>query len=255
MYSVFIKELSSFFSSIVGYVAVLAFLAFCGFFLWVAPDTSILSYGYAGMDMFFQVAPYMLMLLIPAITMRSFADENKSGTIEWLSTKPLTSLEIILGKYLATVALILFALLPTLMYVYSISDLAAIEDSVDSGAIIGSYIGLFLLASCFAAIGIFCSSLTNNQIVGFLLALLMCYLLYAGFQSLANIPAFRAGLDYYLVLLGMSYHYDAVSRGFLDTRDLVYFLSVIFLFIALTRYALNRRTWDTAKRIHSPAAA
>lgn len=180
------------------------------------------------------------------ITMRSFADEFKGGTIEWLSTKPLTDLDIILGKYFASLVLVAFALLPTLVYAYTIDNLSKIENTVDFGAIAGSYFGLLFLAAGFTAIGIFCSSLTNNQVVGFLVALFSCYLLYSGFDSLAALPAFAEGIDYYLSMVGMAFHYKSISRGLVDSRDVIYFLSVIVLFIALTRFSLNSRTWDTA---------
>lgn len=246
MLSIFIKEINSFFSSIVGYVAVLVFLIACGLFLWVIPESSILDYGYATLDKFFDLAPWFLMLLIPAVTMRSFADEFRSGTIEWLSTKPVTDLSIIIGKYLASLALVVFSLLPTLLYVLTISSLAVQENNLDTGGIIGSYFGLFFLAASFTAIGTFCSSLTNNQIVGFLVALFSCYLLYSGFEALSSIPSFANGIDYYLGMIGMSFHYNSISRGLVDSRDVIYFLSVIILFISLTRLSLNRRTWDTA---------
>lgn len=246
MRSIFIKEINSFFSSIVGYVAVLVFLVACGLFLWVIPDSSILEYGYANLDRFFELAPWFLMLLIPAITMRSFSDEFRAGTIEWLSTKPLTDIDIIAGKYFASLALVAFALLPTLVYVYTVGNLSLIENNLDTGGIIGSYIGLLFLAGSFTAIGIFCSSLTNNQIVGFLVALFACYLLYSGFEALSKLPSFAEGIDYYLSMVGMSFHYASISRGLVDSRDVIYFLSVILLFIALTRLSLNRRTWDTA---------
>ncbi len=246
MRSIFIKEINSFFSSIVGYVAVLVFLVACGLFLWVIPDSSILSYGYANLDRFFETAPWLLMLLIPAVTMRSFADEFRAGTIEWLSTKPLRDTDIILGKYFASLALVVFALLPTLIYVYTINSLSLIEHNLDTGGIAGSYIGLFFLAAGFTAVGIFCSSLTNNQIVGFLVALFACYLLFSGFEALSKVPSFTGGIDYYLGMVGMSFHYNSISRGLVDTRDVIYFLSVVILFISLTRLSLNRRTWDTA---------
>ena len=247
MRSIFIKEINSFFSSIVGYVAVLVFLVACGLFMWILPDSSILDYGYASLDRFFEMAPWLLMLLIPAITMRSFADEFRDGTIEWLSTKPLTDLDIIIGKYLATLALVLFAILPTFIYVYTVSNLSAIANNLDTGAIIGSYIGLFFLAAGFTAIGVFCSSLAGNQVVGFLISLFACYLLYYGFEALAKIPQLKGGFDYYLGMIGISFHYNSISRGFVDSRDVLYFLSVIILFISLTRLSLNRRTWDTAQ--------
>jgi ABC-2 type transport system permease protein len=246
MRSIFIKEINSFFSSIVGYVAILVFLIATGLFLWIIPDSSILEYGYATLDRFFEMAPWFLMLLIPAVTMRSFADEFRGGTIEWLSTKPLTDLDIILGKYFASLLLVVFALIPTLVYVYTIDSLSLVENNLDTGGIIGSYIGLFFLATGFTAIGVFCSSLTNNQIVGFLVALFACYLLYSGFESLTKIPAFTGGIDYYLGMVGMAFHYNSISRGLVDTRDVIYFLSIIVLFVSLTRLSLNRRTWDTA---------
>ena len=248
MRSIFIKEINSFFSSIVGYVAILIFLVACGLFLWIIPDTSILDYGYATLDRFFQLAPWFLMLLIPAVTMRSFADEYKAGTIEWLSTKPVKDTDIILGKYFAALALVVFAILPTVVYVITIDSLSAIANNIDTGAIIGSYIGLFFLASSFTAIGIFCSSVTSNQVVAFLFSLFACYLLFSGFEALSKIPAFSRGIDYYLSMIGLSFHYDSISRGVVDTRDVIYFISVAILFIALTRLSINRRTWDTAKQ-------
>ncbi|HEY1033237.1 MAG TPA: gliding motility-associated ABC transporter permease subunit GldF [Flavipsychrobacter sp.] len=247
MRSIFIKELSSFFSSIVGYIAIIVFLVASGLFVWVLPDSTILrSDSYATLDVFFELAPWFLILLIPAITMRSFADEFRGGTIEWLATKPLRDTDVILGKYFAALVLVVFALLPTLIYVYTISNLSVADNSIDTGGIIGSYAGLFLLASGFTAIGIFCSSLANNQIVGFLISLFACYLLYSGFESLSKVPAFVNGIDYYLGMVGMSFHYDSISRGLIDSRDVIYFLSVIILFISLTRLSLQSRTWDTA---------
>jgi len=246
MRSIFIKEINSFFSSIVGYVALLVFLVACGLFLWIIPENSILGYGYASMDRFFALAPWLLLLLVPAVTMRSLSDEFRTGTIEWLSTKPLTDLDIIMGKYLASIALIIFALLPTLIYVYTISNLSLPDINLDSGAIIGSYIGLFFLAATFAAVGVFCSSLTANQVVGFLIALLSCYLLYTGFEQLSKLPKFADGIDYYLSMIGMEFHYNSISRGFVDSRDVVYFLSIIIFFISLTRFSLSSRTKGTA---------
>ena len=174
--------------------------------------------------------------------MRSFADEFRTGTIEWLYTKPVTDIDIIVGKYLATLALIVFALLPTLIYVYTISTLSFPDVGLDQGAIIGSYFGLFFLAASFAAVGIFCSSLTANQVVGFLISLLACYLLYTGFEQISKLPAFAEGIDYYLSMIGIEFHYNSISRGLIDSRDVVYFLSVIILFVSLTRFSLSSRT-------------
>jgi len=242
MRPIFIREVASFFSSIIGYVAIGVFLIACWLFLWVLSDgNNILDYGYASMDKFFDIAPLLLLLLIPAVTMRSFAEEIRTGTIEWLSTKPLTDLDIILGKYLASLALIVIALLPTLIYLYSISTLADANTVLDTGGILGSYIGLFFLAAGFAAVGVFCSALASNQVVGFLVSLFACFLLYNGFDALSKIPAFTGNIEYYLSMVGMQFHYASISRGIIDSRDVVYFLSVIILFISLTRITLARR--------------
>jgi ABC-2 type transport system permease protein len=214
----------------------------CSLFLWIIPNYSILEYGYASMERFFDIAPWLLLLLVPAVTMRSFADEFRTGTIEWLSTKPVSDLEIILGKYLATLALIFFALLPTLIYVYTINNLSYPDISIDWGAIIGSYVGLFFLAATFAAVGVFCSSLTANQVVGFLVSLLASYVLYTGFEQLSKLPKFAEGIDYYLSMVGMEFHYNSISRGLIDSRDVIYFISVIAFFISLTRFSLTSRT-------------
>ncbi len=247
MRSIFIREINSFFSSIVGYITLLLFLVASGLFVWIIPETSVLEYGYATLDRFFDIAPLLLLLLIPAITMRSFADEFRTGTIEWLATKPLTDLDIILGKYFASLLLVIIALLPTVLYVITINSLSSIPDNIDIGGIVGSYIGLVFLSATFTAVGIFCSSLTSNQVVGFMLSLAGCWLLFTGFEALSKIPAFTGGIDYYLSMVGMSFHYNSLSRGVLDSRDVIYFLSVIILFTALTRFSLARRTWDTAK--------
>lgn len=241
MRSIFTKEIASFFSSIVGYVAILVFLVACGLFLWLLEDTSILSYGYASLDRFFDLAPMLLLLLIPAVTMRSLSDEFRSGTIEWLSTKPLRDLDIILGKYFAALVLIIFALVPTLIYVYSVANLAQARTTLDSGAIIGSYIGLLFLSAGFAAIGIFCSSLTSNQIVGLLTALFACFLLFFGFEALSKLSSLPGTVSYVLSLIGMKSHYTSISRGVIDTRDIIYFVSVAALFLSLTRISLKLR--------------
>jgi len=248
MWSIFFKEINSFFSSIVGYVALMVFLLACGLFLWIIPDYSILEYGYAVMDRYFLIAPWLLLFLVPAVTMRSFADEFRTGTIEWLSTKPLTVIDIVVGKYLATVALIAFAILPTLIYVYTLSNLSYPDVGLDTGAIIGSYIGLFFLASTFAAIGVFCSSLTGNQIVGFLAAITACFLLFTGFQQISRLPGISDSVEYYFSMIGLEFHYNSISRGFIDSRDVVYFVSIIVLFILLTRFSLNSRTRDMARQ-------
>lgn len=241
MRSIYFKELSLFLSSIVGYVVLSVFVIMMGLFLWVLPDTNILDYGYATLEKFFTIAPWMLMFLIPAITMRSFADEYKIGTIEWLMTKPLSFLQIIGGKFLAAFTLVLIALLPTIIYIFAVYWLAIDNGALDFGGLIGSYIGLLFLVASFVSIGIFCSSLTDNQIVGFLASLLLCWLLYSGFESISRIPAFAGGFDYYLGLLGMDYHYNSINRGVINSKDVLYFLSIVGLFGQFTNLTLKRR--------------
>lgn len=241
MLHIYLNELRSFFSSIIGYVVLLAFLIMAGVLLWILPDTSILDYGYASLDQFFAVAPWLLLFLIPAVTMRSFADEFKSGTIEWLYTKPLKQSSIIWGKFLAALTLVVIAFLPTLIYLFSIVWLSATGAALDTGGIIGSYIGLLFLCAAFTAIGIFSSSLTDSQIVSFILALVLCLILYYGFEGLSRITAFRGRLDYYLEILGVDYHYRSMSRGVISIRDVVYFLSLIMFFFILTDSALRKK--------------
>ena len=174
MIGIFLKEINTFFSSLIGYIVIGVFLVFLGLMMWVFPDSSLLEYKFATLDQLFSLAPIIFMFLIPAITMRTFAEENQNGTIELLATRPLHDMEIILGKYFASLALVVFALLPTLIYYYTIHQLGAPKGNLDSGAIIGSYIGLVFLSAAFVAIGIFASSLTDNQIVSFLLAVFIC---------------------------------------------------------------------------------
>lgn len=235
------KEISQFFSSITGYVAVILFLAANGLFLFIFPDTSLFNDGYASLERFFQTAPWIFLLLIPAITMRSLSDEWGSGTMELLSTRPVSEMQIVLGKYLACVILVLFSLLPTLFYYFTIRALAT--GGVDNGGIAGSYVGLFLLGSAFAAIGTWASSLTGHSVVAFLLGVFACFLVYSGFDALSHIPALEGGMDYYLQLSGIQYHYASVSRGVLDLRDIIYFLSLVVVFLYLTRLSLARIKW------------
>lgn len=245
MKSIYLKEVNSFFSSLAGYVVLLVFIVVTGLLLWVLSDTNILNnanildYGYASMEQFFAVAPIVLLFLIPAITMKSFSEEYKSGTIEWLLTKPTSTTQILMGKFWAVLTIAIIALLPTVIYLISINWLAIDGGALDVGGIVGSYIALIFLVACFCAIGVFSSSLTDNPIVSFLIALVLCAALYSGFEGLSRIPAFRGNSDYFLELLGMDYHYTSMSKGLLDTRDMVYFLSVIVLFHFLTYYSIE----------------
>jgi ABC-2 type transport system permease protein len=227
---------------LVAYITIGIFLTVLGLFLWVFPDTSILDYGYAGLDSLFNTVPYLFMFLIPAITMRTLAEEKKEGTFELLATKPLTDWDIILGKYLAAVTLVLFALIPTLIYYISVYQLGATVGNIDSGAVIGSYIGLFLLGAAFVAIGVFSSSLTKNQIIAFAIAVFLCFITFSGFDSASQILSFQS-IDSILINLGINAHYQSISRGVLDTRDLIYFLSFIAIFLVITKTILGGRKW------------
>jgi len=242
MFTIYKKELFSYFNSLVAYITIIIFLVVLGLFLWVFPDTSILEYGYAGLDSLFSTAPYLFMFLIPAITMRLLSEEKKEGTFEILATKPLTDWQIILGKYLTALTIVIFALLPTLVYYYSIYNLGVTKGNIDSGAVIGSYIGLFLLGGVFTAIGLFTSSVTKNQIIAFAIAVFLCFFAFSGFESLSKILSLQK-FDDVLLNLGINQHYQSISRGVLDTRDLVYFLSTITLFLLITKLILGGRKW------------
>ena len=243
MTSIFFKELNTFFSSLVGYITIGVFLAIMGLIVWVFPDTSLLNYNYATLNQLFDIAPLIFLFLIPAVTMRSFAEEQQNGTLELLVTRPLTDWAIVLGKFLAALALVVFALLPTLLYYYTIHQLGSPVGNLDSGAVMGSYLGLTLLAAVFASIGLFASSLTANQIVGFLLGSLLCFLFYYGFDFISRLPIFVGKTDDVVQMIGIAYHYDSISRGVVDTRDLVYFLSVVAVFLMGTVVSLERRKW------------
>ncbi len=243
MLSIFRKEINAFFSSLVGYIVVGIFLVAMGLWLWVFPASSILESGYATLDMLFSMAPMIFLFLIPAITMRSFAEEKQSGTIELLVTRPLSDWQIVGGKFLACLALVGFALLPTLLYYITVYQLGAPKGNLDSGGIAGSYIGLLFLAGAFVAIGIFASALTNNQIVAFVLATFLCFFVYLAFDALSRLPVFFGKTDDIVQAIGIQYHYESMSRGVLDTRDIVYFFSVIAVFMAATVLTLGKRRW------------
>jgi len=236
--SILKKEIISYLSSLVAYVTIGVFLLVLGLFLWVFPDSSILNYGYAGLDSLFSIAPYLFMFLVPAITMRSLAEERREGTFELLLTRPLTGRQIVLGKYFAGLVLVFFALVPTLVYYYSVYTLGAPQGNIDTGAVIGSYIGLFLLGAAFCAIGLFASSISKNQVIAFTIAVFLCFFFYSGFDSLSGLLSLQSlGLEN----LGITQHYQSVSRGVLDTRDLVYFIVLSGLFICLTLAVLIRQ--------------
>jgi ABC-2 type transport system permease protein len=213
-----------------------------GLFLWVFPDSSILDYGYAGLDSFFNIAPYLFIFLVPAITMRAIAEEKKDGTFELLATRPLSDWDILFGKFLACLAIVLLTLLPTLIYYFSIYHLGITRGNIDTGTVIGSYIGLVLLGSAFTSIGLFTSSLSNNQIIAFTVAVFLCFFSFSGFDSISSIISLQ-GIASFLTQLGINEHYQSVSRGVLDTRDLIYFLSFTALFLFLSKTILGARKW------------
>ncbi|MFZ4520148.1 MAG: gliding motility-associated ABC transporter permease subunit GldF [Bacteroidales bacterium] len=243
MLTLFIKEINGFLNSLIGYIVMIVFLLMTGLFLWVFPlEFNVLDFGFASLDGLFIIAPFVFLFLIPAITMRSFADEKKSGTLELLMTQPLTDMQVILAKYAAGIVLVIISLLPTLVYYFSVYSLGLPPGNLDSGSIWGSYIGLFFLGASFVAIGIFTSSLTDNQIISFILAVFISFILYMGFEFVYSfLLSGKTGLI--IQSLGLNAHYSSMSRGVIDTRDLIYFISVTAIFILLTRLSLESRKW------------
>lgn len=242
MLAVFLKEVNLFLHSLIAYIVIGVFLTGIGLLTWVFPNTNVLDYGYASLDTLFNLGPYVFMFLIPAITMRMFAEEKKSGTIEILLTKPLTDWDITFGKYLASWVLVLLAVLPTLLYYFSVYQLGNPVGNLDTPGIIGSYIGLCLLGGLFAAVGLFASSLSDNQIVSFIIAVFLCFMLFDGFDALAGIDVWGRW-SVYIEQLGIIFHYNSLSKGLLDLRDIVYFLSMIFLYLMGTYTVLGSRKW------------
>ena len=237
------KEISSFLSSLVGYIVITVFLLINGLFLWVFQgDFNILNFGYASLDGMFMIAPFVFLFLVPAITMRSFAEEKRTGTIELILTKPLTEFRIVMAKFLAGLILVIISLLPTLIYVFSVYQLGLPKGNLDMGGIWGSYIGLIFLAASFVAIGMFASAISENQIVSFIIAVFLSGFLYIGFEFIYSLDLFGK-IDLFIKSLGINEHYLSMSRGVLDTRDMLYFLGIIALFILLTRFILERRKW------------
>lgn len=240
MIQIFSKEFNSYLNSLIAYLVISVFLTAIGLLLWVFPETSILDYGYADMNTLFSMGPYVFTFLIPAITMKSFAEEKKLGTMELLLTKPLTDWDIVFGKFLAAFSLTLVALAPTLIYYFSISLLGNPIGNIDTAGVIGSYIGLILLAAIFCAIGICTSSLTNNQIVSFILAAFLSIIFYNGFDALSTLTS-NAALT--IKQLGILYHYESLSKGLIDSRDVIYFISVTGLMLLCAKTVIGSRQW------------
>ncbi|WP_445737128.1 gliding motility-associated ABC transporter permease subunit GldF [Mariniflexile sp.] len=236
MLAILKKEINSFFASPIGYLVIAIFLLLNGLFLWLFKgDSNILDYGFADLSAFFLLAPWILIFLISAVTMRSFSDEKKQGTLELLLTKPITHINIVLGKYFGAFVLILMALVPTLLYVYTVYQLGNPVGNLDVGSTLGSYFGLLFLIAAYTAIGVFASTLSDNQIVAFITSVFICLVFYIGFESMADVTSSN-----FMEQLGMNTHYKSMSRGVLDTRDIIYFLSITLFFLMLTKLNINK---------------
>lgn len=240
MIEVFKKELNSFLNSLIAYVVIGVFLTSIGLMMWVFTDTSVLEYGFADMDTLFSLGPYVFIFLVPAITMKSFAEEKKMGTMELLLTKPLSDWDIVMGKFLASFALVMFAIAPSLIYYYSIYQLGNPVGNIDSAGVAGSYVGLMLLSFVFCAFGLLASSLTTNQIVSFILAAFLSFIFYTGFDSLSSLAGNSALL---IKQFGILYHYESLSRGVIDSRSVIYFVSVAALILLGTKTVISSRQW------------
>ena len=237
MLAIFKKEFNSFFTSTIAYLTIGMFLLINGLFLWVFDDDfNVLNAGFADLTSFFYLAPWILIFLIPAITMKTFADEFRSGTIEILKTRPITNVTLVLGKFFAILTLLIIVLIPTFVYVYSIHELGNPVGNLDYGSISGSYLGLFLLASSFASIGIFTSTLSKNQVVAFLLGICMVFLFYYGFDAVSSL---FGDYSYTIKLFGMNEHFKSISRGVIDSRDVLYFMSIIIFFLFVSKQKLT----------------
>jgi ABC-2 type transport system permease protein len=239
MKAIFIKEINSFFASPIGFLVIGIFLVINSLFLFVFKgEFNILDNGFADLSPFFVLSPWVFLFLVPAVTMRSFSEERKQGTLEILLTKPLTEMQLIMGKFLGAFTLIFLALLPTLFFVYTIWQLGNPIGNIDLAATIGSYIGLLFMAATFTAIGVFASTLSQNQIVAFIIAVLLCLLMLYGFDAISNLNLFRN--QFPIEALGLQYHFNSVSRGVIDTRNLVYFVSVALIFLMFTKINLKQ---------------
>jgi ABC-2 type transport system permease protein len=243
MWALFKKEVNSFLSSLIGYIVIGLFLLTIALFMWIFPGTNnILDAGYANIDTLFVVAPWVFIFLIPAITMRSFAEEKRTGTIETLLTRPISDLQIIVAKFLAGFVLVLISLLPTLVYYLTVRALGNPPGNIDTGGMWGSYIGLLFLGGAFVSIGIFASALSDNQIISFIIGVFLSFFCYVGFESISSLQLFGK-IDSFILFLGMNEHYISMSRGVIDTRDVVYFLSLMALFVFFTKTVIESRKW------------
>jgi ABC-2 type transport system permease protein len=243
MWPLFIKEINSFYSSLIAWLVISVFLIATGIFLWILPDWSIFDYGYATLEQLFGLAPWVLMFLVPALSMRSFSEEQKSGTYELLMSKPLGIKNLILAKYFSILTIVLFSLLPTLLYYYTVYQLASPVGNLDHGGILGSYLGLLLIGAFYAGIGTLSSLINDNQIISFLTSLILClffYYLLDAFRSMAVISP----LDPFLEFLSLKTHYISISRGVIDSRDILYFLSFTGLFLYISAFIMQKRKFS-----------
>ena len=234
------KEWQQFFGSLTGYLAIIVFLLLNGLLLFVFPDYNLLDFGYASLGSFFNLAPFILLFLVPTVTMRSLADEYKSGTFELLKTLPLQPLQIVGGKFFGALLIVVAALAPTIIYAVSLQQLSSVG-GIDIGATIGSYLGLIFLGAVYTAVGICASSFTNNTVVAFIAAAFICFILYNGFEAISKLPIFKPGWDYYIEMLGINFHYKSISRGVVELRDIIYFLGLIVLLLLITQRNLMKR--------------
>jgi ABC-2 type transport system permease protein len=234
------KEWQQFFGSLTGYLAIIVFLLLNGLLLFVFPDYNLLDFGYASLGSFFNLAPFILLFLVPTVTMRSLADEYKSGTFEILKTLPLKPFDIVVGKFFGALLIVAAALVPTIIYAVSLQQLSSVG-GIDVGATIGSYIGLILLGAVYTAVGICASSFTNNTVVAFIAGAFVCFILYSGFDAISKLPLFKTGLDYYIEMLGINFHYRSISRGVVELRDMIYFFGLIGLLLLITKRNLVKR--------------
>lgn len=242
MLTILRKEINLFFSSLIAYLVIAVFLVINGIFLWLLPDSNILSQGYATLEQLFSISPWVLMFLVPAITMRMFSEEQKTGTIEILLTKPISDLQIIMGKFLAGTALVFLSILPTMVYFFTVYQLSNPVGNMDVGGTVGSYLGLLMIGAVYVSIGLFASSLTDNQIVAFILALLVCFFFYGVTDWILSIPVLRPFEDF-IAFLGLQDHYNSISRGVIDSRDMIYFIGFIAIFVFFTKTRIASRKW------------
>jgi ABC-2 type transport system permease protein len=243
MLAIFRKEISGFFSSLTGYIVIIVFLLINSLFMWVFPgEWNILDSGYAGLDTLFLLSPWIFLFLVPSVTMKMIAEEKKTGTLELIYSKPVTERSIVYGKYFSSVVLVLLALIPGIIYYVSVWLLGEVPGNLDRGGTMGAFIGLFFLAAVYASAGLFASSLTDNQVVSFIIAVMISFFMFMGFDSIAYLPGLKK-IDELVLWLGINEHYKSISRGVIDLRDILYFIGVVLIFNEATRLVLLSRKW------------